>query len=370
MRVLGAVYGRIPAPIRPIARTAFVAGSMRFEGLRTGRRVERGQRVEFLDFEIAHLEPYNFLGPGKHEVLVEAHATVVSPGTERAVLCGLPGGRRPFPYSPGYSAAGVAKVVGSAVRGIAPGDLVAGRMPHASHGIMSAVSVFRVPTPVTARSAAFIELGIICLQGIRKARIHPGCRVAVIGMGLIGQMAARLARVAGADPLVVVANSRRRFGPVAAYADESHALADDPTALGRIGADVVIEAVGSARGIVQALDAARPGGVVILLGSSRDLGRNVDWWGAAQRRQVTVVGAHISNVPATDASPGRWTYAQEGRLFLELLAAGRLVVDDLVTWDATPDQCNAVYEVVAEGGRDHVGILFDWARRDVSAKAG
>jgi 2-desacetyl-2-hydroxyethyl bacteriochlorophyllide A dehydrogenase len=361
-RALGAVYSKIPAPYRPPVKRAFLASSLRLQALATRRSVCHGQRVEFLDFEIANLEDFEFLGPAETEVLVEAKYSTVSPGTERAVLCGLPGARRSFPYTPGYSSAGVVLGAGATAKGLQPGDRVAGRMSHASHGIMNTNSLFRVPDGVPLRDAAFMELGIICLQGVRKARIRPGERVVVVGAGLIGQMAARLARIAGAEPLIAVANSRRRMTAMAGIADECVALAEDPDAARRLQADVVIEAVGSARGIVQSIQMVRPGGRVLLLGSSRDLGRGLDWWTIAQERNVTIIGAHISDLPSRDASPGRWTYDQEGSLFLELLAAHRLRVADMVTWDASPDECNRVYEILAEGGREHVGIVFNWAR--------
>jgi 2-desacetyl-2-hydroxyethyl bacteriochlorophyllide A dehydrogenase len=364
LRLLGATYSRVPDSLRPAAKGAFKWGLVRSEAASKRRSVERGQRVEFLDFEIAHLEPFEFVGPGPDEALVQSECSTVSPGTERAVLCGLPGARRAFPYTPGYSTAGTVVRAGQALRGIKAGDRVVGRMSHASRGLMTPTSLFKVPDGVSAVEASFLELGIICLQGIRKAGIRPGDRVAVVGQGLIGQLAVRLARLVGADPLIAVASSRRRMKSAigTAAADEFIALAEDPSALGRLEADVVIEAVGSAKAIVQAMEGARPGGTVVLLGSSRDLGRHIDWWTVAQQRQLRLVGAHISALPSRDASLGRWTYHQEGRLFLDLLASHRLNVEDLVTWRAAPGQCNQVYEVLADGGREHVGIVFDWAR--------
>jgi 2-desacetyl-2-hydroxyethyl bacteriochlorophyllide A dehydrogenase len=362
-QILGTIYKYVPLSVRPAAKAAFLWFALRAESLWKRRSVSQGERIEFLDFEIAHLEPFELMGPGAQEVLCEARFSTVSPGTERAVLCGLPGARRPFPYTPGYSTAGVVKEAGTAVKGLKVGDPVAGRMPHASLGVLRPGTLFPVPAGASLQEASFLELGIICLQGIRKAAIRPGDRVAIVGMGLIGQMAARLARLAGADPLIAVANSRRRFGPAGAWVDELIALAEEPGAMGRVQADIVIEAVGSAKGIVQAMDAVRPGGTVVLLGSSRDLGRGLDWWRIAQERRVRLVGAHISDMPARDNAPLRWTYEDEGRLFLDLLASQRLTLADMITWDAAPDECNAVYEIVAEGGREHVGIVFDWSRR-------
>ena len=363
--LLGRIYTQLPASIRPRAKRAFYWGLVRAQGLWERRTVERGQRVEFLGFEIAHLESYEFLGPGPHEVLVRADSSVVSPGTERAVLCGLPGARRPFPYAPGYSVAGTVIRTGKGVRDVVVGDRVAGRMSHASVGVMAPGSLFKIPDAVASEEASFLELGIICLQGIRKASIRPGDRVAVLGQGLIGQLATRLARVAGADPIVAIASTRRRMasavGP--AGADRFLALAEDPDELHRVQADIVIEAVGSMAGIIQAMAAARHGGTVVLLGSSRDLGRNLDWWSLAQKRQLRLVGAHISALPARDPSPGQWTYGQEAELWLRLLQARRISVDDLVTWRAAPEDCNRVFEVLAEGGREQVCIVFDWRRQ-------
>lgn len=363
MGILGAVYKRTPMSLRAPLKQVFVWTVLRIEALAGRRSVEQGRRIQYLDFEIAHLEPFEFLGPARGEVLVSSVASCVSPGTERAVLMGLPGARRPFPYVPGYSVVGKVVATGRGVRAFKAGDLVAGRMPHASRGVMGLATCFKVPEGVSAEQASFMELGIITLQGIRKAMIRPGDRVAVVGMGIVGQLAARLARAVGAEPIVAVAASRRRAGPALTTGgvDEFVSLTEDPARLRGLQADVVIEAVGSARAIASAMEAARPGGTVVLLGSSRDLGRNLDWWTMAQERNLTLVGAHISDMPAVDSSAGRWTYRDEGRLFLDLLASGRLDVSDLITWRPKPEACNEVYEVLAEGGREHVGIVFQWS---------
>ena len=358
------VYKSLPAGWRAPVRDAYLWGSLRLESAKSRRRIENGRRIEFLDFEIAHLEDYAFLGAGPNDVVVDAKASCVSPGTERAVLCGLPGARRPFPYAPGYSSAGVVASAGPE-SGFKPGDRVAGRMSHASKGVMTSSSLFRVPDKVSDESASFIELGIICLQGVRKAAIRPGERVAVIGQGLIGQLAGRLARIAGAQPITAVASSRRRAETAmrGGAADTFVGVSDGAQALAEIEADVVIEAVGSASAVASAIQVARRGGRVVLLGSSRDLGRNLDWWAMAQDRDIGLIGAHIGALPQRDTSTSRRTYEQEGHLFMELLDRGALDVTGLVTWRPGPQECNAVYEALAGGGGAHVGIVFDWSGR-------
>lgn len=359
---LGAIYGRIPPSARPFLKSAFIRSEIRLRGAATRRAVRRGRRIAFLDFEIAHLDDYEYLGPAPGDVEVAAARSTVSPGTESAVLCGLPGARRSFPYFPGYSLAGDVVAVGSKVKGLKAGDRVTGRMKHASGDSVNADLMFRIPDGVGYEEASFIELGIITLQGIRKAAIRPGDRVAILGQGVIGQLANRFARLLGAGEVIAIAASRRRAvtALAAGGADRfevSGAEGFDPHA---IGADVVIEAVGTPDAIALAATCARAGGRVVLLGSSRGLSRNVDLGRLVQARRLEMVGAHITNMPISEASAGRHTYRQEGQLFLDLLRERRLDVGPLVTWRPKPEVCNAVYELLAKGGRDQVAIVFDW----------
>ncbi|MCP9456348.1 MAG: zinc-binding alcohol dehydrogenase [Nitrospira sp.] len=366
IKILLAVYTRIPPSLRPVLKEWFAKIVLRVEALVKRRQIVQGKRIEFLDFEIAHLVPFELLGPGPDEILVQAECSLISPGTERAVLCGLPGARRGFPYVPGYSTAGRVIKKGNAVKWVEIGDLVTGRIKHASYESVAANKVFKVPAGVTAEEACFIELGIIVLQGIRKAAIKPGEHVAVVGQGLIGQLANRLARLLMPASLIAVAPSRNRerLALLPGGADRYLSINEDPACVHALEADVVIEAVGTPQANVTAMHCARKGGRVVLLGSSRGLTRDWDVWNVSQKKHLTVIGAHISDMPEVDASPLRWTYEQEGRLFLELLHEGRLKVADLITWRAKPEECNAVYEVLAEGGRDHVGITFNWVCKE------
>jgi threonine dehydrogenase-like Zn-dependent dehydrogenase len=360
--ILGAIYGWIPLAARPYLKSVFIYSEIRLRGLLSRRAVRRGRRVAFLDFEIAYFEAYEYLGPGPGQVEVSTYRSTVSPGTESAVLCGLPGARRSFPYYPGYSFAGDVVGVGPGVKGLKNGDRVAGRVKHVSGDSIDENLVFRIPDGVDYEEASFIELGIIVLQGIRKAAIRPGDRVAVLGQGIVGQLANRIARLVGAGEVIALAASRRRASTSLVHggADRFEVTGTGNFDPASVSADVVIEAVGTPDAITLAAKCSRPGGRVVLLGSSRGLSRNVDLASLLQSRGLQMIGAHISNMPAVDASAGRHTYRHEGRLFLELLSSKRLDVSPLVTWRPKPQECNAVYELLAKGGKEQVAIVFDW----------
>jgi 2-desacetyl-2-hydroxyethyl bacteriochlorophyllide A dehydrogenase len=360
--VLGTLYRCIPRSAQPFFKSTYIRSEIRMRGLFTRRAIGKGRRVVFLDCEIADLEEFEYLGPSEYEVELTVSSSTVSSGTETAVLCGLPGARRSFPYFPGYSAAGRVTSAGSRVRGYQAGDRVAGRVRHVSHESVSTELIFRIPDGVTDEAAGFIELGVIALQGVRKSGIRPGDRVAVLGQGIVGQLVNRIAKLVGAGEVIALAASSKRAKPALANggADrfiETGAAGFNPES---IDADIVVEAVGTPGAISMAARCARRGGKVVLLGSSRGLSRNVDFAELVVTRGLELVGAHISNMPSVNASPGRFTYRQEGELFLELLRSGRLSVEELVTWRARPEDCNAVYEQLARGGAGHVAIVFDW----------
>src|SRR4051812_26082229 len=113
--------------------------------------------------------------------------------TARAVLNQL---EQPLPF--GYSASGVVVNRGPGAEALGVGTRVAcAGAKVASHAEFNAVPLnlcARVPEQVSDESAAFATLGAIALQGVRTAQLTLGERVGVIGLGLIGQLAAQLVR--------------------------------------------------------------------------------------------------------------------------------------------------------------------------------
>jgi threonine dehydrogenase-like Zn-dependent dehydrogenase len=103
----------------------------------------------------------------------------------------------------GYSAAGEVIEVGSAVTGIRAGQLVAtggaGKANHAEFQAVPGLLCAIVPEGVPAQDAAFATVASIALHGFRLAEAGAGSKVVVIGLGLVGQLAARLAMAAGCD---------------------------------------------------------------------------------------------------------------------------------------------------------------------------
>ena len=355
------ILQQLPASMRPPLRWGYQLARDLGQAARTRRTLLNAERVTWLRPEVADLVRFRLLEPGRGEVLVRIHASVISPGTERAFLLGLPNTKASFPTVPGYSCAGVVQAVGKNVNGLRPGDRVAGVANHASHALIKPELLVHIPPGVSDEDAAFVELGVIALQGVRRAAIEPGERVVVLGLGLIGQLALQLARWAGAAPIIAVSRSTTFHATaIAGGADEVLDLGSQPASAPELQADVVLEATGSPAAISTAMHCARRGGRVVLLGSSRGITTGIDFERHVSERDLTIIGAHITSIAAHESVPGRWTRHDEAKLFLDLVAAKHVDLHPLITQRVSPAEANRVYDDLVAQRSAAVGIVFDW----------
>jgi L-iditol 2-dehydrogenase len=117
-------------------------------------------------------------------------------------------------------------------------------------------NLLAVPPALAPEVAAMIEPLACCLHGIERAGIEAGQTVAVLGLGPVGLMLCAVARDAGANVVGVGGRPERRE-----LAREFGAAPGDGA-----GADVVVEAAGTAASWTNALELVRPGGTVIFFG--------------------------------------------------------------------------------------------------------
>ena len=103
----------------------------------------------------------------------------------------------------GYSSAGWVEAVGAGVTNLRAGERVAcagGGAAHAEYAVVPENLTARLPGGLDFEAGAFATLGAIALHGFRLAEPQLGDRVAVIGLGLLGQLAMQIARASGCVP--------------------------------------------------------------------------------------------------------------------------------------------------------------------------
>ena len=157
------------------------------------------QKAEVAGFELRD--------PQGDEVLVENYYTCVSPGTELRCLAGKQQGAV-FPYIAGYAGAGIVVKKGpdatmkEGTRVFCPGTRESGDLArcwggHVSHAVISEKNVLPLPGSLSLADASLATMGAIAYHGFRLSRPMAGERVAVIGLGILGQFSARFHAMPG-----------------------------------------------------------------------------------------------------------------------------------------------------------------------------
>jgi 3-hydroxyethyl bacteriochlorophyllide a dehydrogenase len=210
------------------------------------------------------------------EVVVDTKYSSISAGTERLLFGGaLPGfPMLRFPLVPGYEAVGVVARVGADVRGIRVGDevFVGGSMCYtdvagvfggnAARTIKKASQVVPLDGIPLAR-APLLALAATSLHGVRRLGDVAGRTVCVLGMGAIGQFAARFLVAAGARVVCADVNAARLA--VVPVGCEALDLAATPLDEALQDLDAIVEATGRSEEIARSARALRPGGTIVLL---------------------------------------------------------------------------------------------------------
>ncbi|EWY41361.1 phosphoesterase [Skermanella stibiiresistens SB22] len=156
------------------------------------------------------------------------------------------------------------------------------RFPHVQGGFRQALAVderqaIPIAPGMTMAEAAMAEPLAVCLHAASRAGSLMGARVLVTGCGPIGALAVVAARFGGAAEIVVTDVSAYPLS-LARSVGATHAIniAEDPKALAPYGQDkggfdVLFEASGNEAALLGALEAVRPGGIVVQLGLGGDM---------------------------------------------------------------------------------------------------
>jgi threonine dehydrogenase-like Zn-dependent dehydrogenase len=232
-----------------------------------------------------------------------------------------------FPIVPGHEWSGEIETVGEGVIGVEPGERVVCegnipclRCPRCRAGdthlcanydavgftrgggwgeyvVVPVRIVHPLPAHVSFDAAVLVEPGSCVLKALERARIEPAETVGVVGVGAMGALAIRLARLR--SPATIVAYGLRDEElelAVALGADSvvNVATADAEAETRRLtggGLDVVVETAGAVAAVELATRLVREGGRVALLGIA---GQNQELTLPADRialRDLTVFGS-------------------------------------------------------------------------------
>src|SRR5215216_5368354 len=281
------------------------------------------------------------------------------------------------PMALGYSSAGTIVALGKNMQGFKVGQRVAcaggGYAVHAEYNVVPRNLLTPLPKNVDFESAAFTTLGAIALHGFRLAEPQIGENVAIIGMGLLGLLAAQTATAAGCNVLGIDVDPARI------------ALASSLGLRAVLRADAVDSS---------AAFTANHGFDVILICADTKSNDPVELAGviARDRARVVATGAvgltlprkiyyekEISFVNSRSYGPGRydlnyeeqgndyplgyvrWTEGRNFDAIVDLMAKGQLQVKPLITHRFPIEQATRAYEVITGKTKEpFLGVLLTY----------
>jgi predicted dehydrogenase/threonine dehydrogenase-like Zn-dependent dehydrogenase len=275
-------------------------------------------------------------------------------------------------FSPlGYSASGRVLRVGPAVDGLRPGERVACGGETAGHGEVIAVPghlCVPVPEAVPAEQAAFTTLGAIAMHGFRQADLRLGERVAVVGMGLVGQLTTQIAKAAGCEVMGVDLVPWRLE-----LAGESLDVARQRGDVGEEDVDgwdaviVTAAAPGTSDPVSLATDLARDRGTIVVVGDVKlELDRRRLYDKELELRLARSYGPGRYDRDYEERGLDyplpyvRWTERRNMAAFVDLLATGAVRVDHLLTHRYPIDEAAAAFDLLADEGARSLAILLEY----------
>jgi len=196
--------------------------------------------------------------------------------------------------------------------------------------------LFPLPEGMTAADGAMLEPLGVAIHAVDLGKVLPGTSVGVYGCGPIGLLTMQVARAAGAttivatDPLDHRLDAARRFGADVVIKARDGAEAADVIDAAAGGVDIAFEAAGTHEAVDVAVESARPGARVILIGiPSED--HTTFRASTARRKGLTVKWARRM----------KHTYPRA----IELVRTGRVDVRSLVTHTFPIDRFQDAFDV-------------------------
>jgi predicted dehydrogenase/threonine dehydrogenase-like Zn-dependent dehydrogenase len=341
-----------------------------------------------------------------HHVLLNTHASLISSGTETASLRGVVRAvsdnpsqigkildvmRENHPVATareiaakfselvalGYSGAGVVIECHSTVDDIHVGDRVAyggEGTGHAETILAGKNLVAKIPDGVSFEEACFTTVGAIALNSVRTAHVALGDVVAVVGVGLVGQLVAQFARLQGAT--VIAIDLRQDRLELAARMGADHAFIGDSGLLDRVqavtdgrGADCVVIAAAAKSPVPaqQALQICRDRGRLVVVGA---VTLELPWLEMYMKEiQLFMSRAYGPGSYDIGYEKGgrdypityvRWTERRNMEEVLRLLASGRLRVKPLITHQYELAQAAAAYTAIMDPSANSLAVVLGY----------
>ena len=328
--------------------------------------------IVFPEKEKIEIGEEQITAPAPDEILCAATKSLVSIGTETNCLRGIfdPGTNWEdfvkYPFRSGYSMVARVLAVGKEVADFKVGDRITSRTPHQQFFNAKLTDTFRLPDSISDEDATWTRLAGTTQLGVRRAELKLGESVAVIGLGMLGQLVVQYAAISGARRVIAIDPAPSRLDFAKAHG-ATHTLALDAKNARTVVAeithgkmlDVVFDVTGHPAVLAPAVQLLRRFGRVVLLGDTTLPNQQFIGPGVVSN-SISILGIHGTGHPAQATEFSPWSREEMVTLFFDYLAQGRMRVNDLITHRVSPLDAPQIYDRLLRDRTGMVGVVFDW----------
>lgn len=303
-------------------------------------------------------------------VLIETETSIISVGTELACLRGSESWA-PFPFVPGYGSVGRVIETGSQTSTVTPGDRVFTYGRHEKFSFANTV-IQKIPEDLPARMAVFARMAAVSITALRVSDAEFGDKVAVFGLGLVGNLAAQLFTLSGCEVIGIDPSPYRRqhsenCGIFKSIHPDEHLEEQINELTSGLKCRTVVDATGIPSVVEKAPVLAGKNGELILLGSPRgahhtDLTTFLNYSHLAEFGNITIKGAHEYRFPVGQDADHFYRHSFESnvRIILEKIRSGKILTDELVSHQIKPEESPNIYENLLKDSDRFMGVLINW----------
>ena len=271
-----------------------------------------------------------------------------------------------FPMPLGNMTVGEVIEVGNDVSEFQIGDRVFGHLPVRETHTTDASRLEMAPHGMPPEAIVYSDPANVALGAVRESRLRVGDRVAVFGLGAIGQMVLQIARLQGArwlavsDPNPLCRERAKNHGAdvvIDPLADDAGLVIKDTT--DNIGVDVSMETSGTYAGLNDAVRSAGYGGTIVssayYTGDARALNLEGEW----HRNRLTIISSRDNSQPLRDHP--LWNTRRIYQEAFTLLKEARLSAEDLVHPIVPFSQSAEAFRAIDETPEKSIklGITYD-----------
>ena len=310
---------------------------------------------------------------GDDQVLIKTEVSLISTGTELTMLevnvdeDSNWHGNIQFPCYPGYSNVGEIIKIGKNVDTSWLGRRVLTNSRHHKYAVRNVNEWLRpVPDGVDSAEATFGTLGGVAMASIRVAGIRPGDTVVVYGAGLVGQLVARLAKIAGALNVFVTDVSDYRLSMLPeeeGFIKVNTTKEDILEVLRQKGrkelARIVFETTSVGALISQEIRCLQELGRLIITSSPKN--KSVIDFDYCVENGLTIIGAHNYTIHTPVATPqDPWTPNADCIYFMDLLKHKAISMANMITHKADYKEAPEMYQMLMKDRTQAMGVMLYW----------